>query len=97
MGLLARVEDWRAVDLDVEAPAEDEVGEDRVGGRPEIRGIFSLITMQMGEQVMVAVQAEMDFSQRGSDLVKQINVVEKGLKKEFPQVAWVFFEPDDSD
>ncbi|HEY2345912.1 MAG TPA: cation diffusion facilitator family transporter [Xanthomonadaceae bacterium] len=65
--------------------------------RPEIRGVFSLITMQMGEQVMVAVQAEMDFTLRGDELVKQINSVEAGLKVEFPQVRWIFFEPDDSD
>ena len=65
--------------------------------RPEIKTVFSLITMQMGEQVMVAVQAEMDFTQRSDALIKQINEIEAGLKKEFPQVQWIFFEPDDSD
>jgi cation diffusion facilitator family transporter len=63
----------------------------------EIKTVFSLITMQMGEQVMVAVQAEMDFSQRADALIKQINGIEADLKKEFPQVQWIFFEPDDSD
>jgi hypothetical protein len=38
MGLFARVEDRRAIDLDVEAPAEDEAGQDRVGGRPQLLG-----------------------------------------------------------
>jgi hypothetical protein len=46
---------------------------------------------------MVAVQAEMDFSLRGDELVAQINDVEVGLKQGFPQVKWLFFEPDDSD
>ncbi len=68
-----------------------------INGRPEVRGIFSLITMQLGEQVMVSVQAEMDFEQTGRELVKQINAVEKGVKQEFPQVRWMFFEPDESD
>ena len=68
-----------------------------VNGRPEVTGVFSLITLQMGMDVMVAVQAEMDFSLRGDALVKQINSVEAGLKEQFPQVKWVFFEPDDSD
>ncbi len=63
----------------------------------EIKTVFSLITMQMGEQVMVAVQAEMDFDQRADSLIKQINGIEADLKKQFPQVQWIFFEPDDSD
>jgi cation diffusion facilitator family transporter len=68
-----------------------------INGRPEIKGIFSLITMQMGVDIMVAVQAEMDFTLRGDALVKQINDVEAGLKEQFPDIRWVFFEPDDSD
>jgi cation diffusion facilitator family transporter len=66
-------------------------------GRPEVRGVFSLITMQMGTDIMVAVQAEMDFSLRGDELVAQINAVEADLRKQFPQVRWIFFEPDNSD
>jgi cation diffusion facilitator family transporter len=65
--------------------------------RPEVKGVFSLITMQMGSDIMVAVQAEMDFSLRGDELVRQINTVEAGLKEQFPQVKWLFFEPDNSD
>jgi hypothetical protein len=53
--------------------------------------------MQMGVDIMVAVQAEMDFTLRGDQLVKQINDVEAGLKEQFPDIRWVFFEPDDSD
>jgi divalent metal cation (Fe/Co/Zn/Cd) transporter len=65
--------------------------------RSEVKGVFSLITMQMGSDIMVAVQAEMDFSLRGDELVEQINTVEVGLKERFPQVKWLFFEPDNSD
>ncbi|MBS0193274.1 MAG: cation diffusion facilitator family transporter [Proteobacteria bacterium] len=63
----------------------------------EIRTVYSLITMQMGEDVMVAVKAEMDFSQRADALVGQINRVEAQLRQQFPQVRWIFFEPDDAD
>ena len=66
-------------------------------GRPEVTSVFSLITMQMGSDIMVAVQAEMDFSLVGHELVAQINSVEAGLRTQFPDVKWVFFEPDDSD
>lgn len=78
-------------------PAEHRAIYGWLNARPEVRGIFSLITMQMGEQVMVSVQAEMDFDLSGHELVAQINAIEKGLKQEFPQVRWLFFEPDVSD
>ncbi|MBS0457675.1 MAG: cation transporter [Proteobacteria bacterium] len=65
--------------------------------RAEIRGVLSLITLQMGEQVMVSVQAQMDFSVRGDELVRQINAVERALKQQFPAVRWMFFEPDETD
>ena len=68
-----------------------------INARPEVKGVFSLITVQMGADIMVAVQAEMDFSLRGDELVTQINAVEVELRKQFPQVKWLFFEPDDSD
>ena len=43
---------------------------------------------------MVAVKARMH--PVGSDvaLVEAINTVERGLREAFPQVRWVFFEPD---
>ena len=65
--------------------------------RPEVVKVFNLITMQMGNDIMVAVQAEMDFSVTGHELVAQINDVETGLRQQFPEVRWLFFEPDDSD
>ena len=38
VSLFARVEDRRAIDLDVEASAKDEVGQDGVGGGPQLLG-----------------------------------------------------------
>ncbi|MBS0212488.1 MAG: cation diffusion facilitator family transporter [Proteobacteria bacterium] len=68
-----------------------------LNARDEIKTVFSLITMQMGQDVMVAVKAEMDFSQRADALVEKINHVEAQLRQQFPQVRWIFFEPDDAD
>jgi cation diffusion facilitator family transporter len=65
--------------------------------RPEVKCVFSLITLQMGNDIMVAVQAEMDFDLCGHELIAQINSVELELRRQFPQVRWLFFEPDDSD
>ena len=64
--------------------------------RAEIRQLFSVITLQLGADIMVAVQAEMDPELRTGDLVTQINGIEADLRRAFPEVKWSFFEPDDS-
>jgi cation diffusion facilitator family transporter len=65
--------------------------------RPEIVRVFNLVTLQLGQDVMVAIKAEMsrDLSTRG--VVDAINAVEKDLKAGFPEVRWSFFEPDVAD
>jgi len=63
-------------------------------GRPEIRGIISLITLQWGKEVVVAVQAEMIDYDHSRAMVEAINVIEADLQARFPVVRWVFFEPD---
>ena len=62
--------------------------------RAEIRGIINLITLQWGRDVVVAVQAEMIAYPSGRAMVDAINVIEADLQETFPQVRWVFFEPD---
>jgi hypothetical protein len=47
---------------------------------------------------MVAVQAEMADPQKTiADSIVLINETEAALKAAFPEVKWIFFEPDDSD
>jgi cation diffusion facilitator family transporter len=62
--------------------------------RREIRSIINLITLQWGRHVVVAVQAEMIDYESGRAMVDAINIVEADLQEKFPQVRWVFFEPD---
>jgi len=62
--------------------------------RAEIRGIINMITLQWGRHVVVAVQAEMIDYASGRAMVDAINVIEADLQATFPQVRWVFFEPD---
>ncbi|WP_322031037.1 cation diffusion facilitator family transporter [Paraburkholderia sp. J76] len=62
--------------------------------RPEIRSIISLITLQWGKEVMVAVQCEMIDFDHSRPMVEAINVIEADLQAHFPVVRWVFFEPD---
>jgi len=61
---------------------------------PEVRGVISLITLQWGKDVVVAVQAEMIDYASGRAMVDAINGIEADLQACFPQVKWVFFEPD---
>jgi cation diffusion facilitator family transporter len=60
----------------------------------QVEQVYSLITQQLGGEIMVAVKARM--RPQGSDvaLIDAINVVERDLHIAFPQVRWVFFEPD---
>jgi cation diffusion facilitator family transporter len=62
--------------------------------RDEIRGIISLITLQWGEQIVVAVQAELIDYPSGRAQIDAINRIEADLQATFPAARWVFFEPD---
>ncbi|MFT3805303.1 cation diffusion facilitator family transporter [Arenimonas sp.] len=65
--------------------------------RPEIKRVFNLITLQMGNDILVSVQAEMaDSTVSVADAIAGINATEVALKARFPDVKWCFFEPDDS-
>jgi len=62
--------------------------------RPEIARVFSLITFQLGNDLMVAVKAQL--KQSTTEKEDAINAIEKELKRQFPQVKWSFFEPDNA-
>ena len=78
-------------------PIQREAIRQFITGRPEIKQVFSLITLQMGNDIMVAVQAEMTEPDASTAVnIQRINETEKALKLAFPEVRWSFFEPDDS-
>ena len=62
--------------------------------RPEVDYVISLITLQLGNDVMVSVQAQMAEVKDARALVEQINHVERAMKQAFPDVKWSFFEPE---
>jgi divalent metal cation (Fe/Co/Zn/Cd) transporter len=62
--------------------------------RPEIARVFSLITFQLGNDLMVAVKAQLNHSTVAKE--DAINAIESELKRQFPQVKWSFFEPDNA-
>ncbi len=67
---------------------------DCLNQRPEINEVFNLLTLQLGRDVMVAVKARMQPAPSCDEFVDNINRCEKALRKQFPQILWLFFEPD---
>ena len=65
-----------------------------IAARPEVLQVLSLITLQWGDSIVVAVQAEMAPQPSARALVDAINVVEDSIQTRWPAVQWVFFEPD---
>lgn len=63
--------------------------------RTEIARVFNLITLQLGNDVMVAVKVQLQRSALPAE--DAINRVERELKQRFPQVKWSFVEPDIAD
>jgi cation diffusion facilitator family transporter len=63
--------------------------------RSEIARVFHLITLQLGNDLMVAVKVQL--KRGGLPAEDTINRVETDLKQRFPQVKWSFFEPDHAD
>lgn len=60
----------------------------------EIIEVLNLITLQNGVDVVVAVKARMTEIDSVPALIAAINRCERALRAAFPQVHWLFFEPD---
>ena len=63
----------------------------------EVEIVYNILTQQLGPVVMVAVKAKMRPAPSARALVESINRVEQGFRAAFPQVQWLFFEPDLAD
>jgi len=61
-----------------------------------VEQVYSIITMQLGTSLMVALKAKMK-AKDTSDLVTAINRAEAAVRTEFPEIQWLFFEPDIAD
>lgn len=63
--------------------------------QPGVVEIWDLVTMQLGDDLIVAIRARMKAS-TGHDLVRAIADCKAALAAEFPQATWIFFEPVDA-
>lgn len=68
-----------------------------IEAQPQVARVLNLITLQLGNDVMVAVKACMTPTSTPLQLIDAINTVEATFRQRYPQVRWSFFEPDHSD
>ena len=61
-----------------------------------VEKILRLITLQLGTSLMVAVKARMA-AESAAELIDAINRAEAATRAEFPEIQWLFFEPDVTD
>ena len=61
-----------------------------------VEKVYRIITMQLGTSLMVALKAKMT-ARSAAELVAAINRAEAALRREFPEIQWLFFEPDIAD
>ncbi|HQW81618.1 MAG TPA: cation diffusion facilitator family transporter [Pseudomonadota bacterium] len=65
--------------------------------QPEVKRVFNLITLQLGNDVMLAAKIELADNGRMEDACAAINRVEVVVRRQHPQIRFSFVEPDISD
>ena len=65
--------------------------------RREVAEVYNLLTLQMGDGIMLAIKARMKETGSATAMITDINRIEADLRVAFPAVRWCFFEPDTSD
>lgn len=76
------------------SPEKNDAMEEFVKSRPEIKTLYRLVSLQWGEKIIVLVQAEMHKTGSEIGLVDATNRVEDSLKAAFPDIKYIYFEPD---
>ena len=79
-----------------EAGTENEIRA-FVTARREVAEVYNLLTLQMGDGIMLAIKARMKETGSATAMITDINRIEADLRVAFPAVRWCFFEPDTSD
>jgi cation diffusion facilitator family transporter len=62
----------------------------------DIERVFKVLTLQLGGSLMISIKARMN-GESAHELVNAINRAEAALRAEFPEIQWLFFEPDVAD
>ena len=78
-------------------PLVEKKMRDFLSQHSDITQLYSLLTLQLGPDVMVAIKAQMDTELSSKEMINKINATELAFKQQFPEVVWLFFEPDCKD
>lgn len=92
-GLLSNQIKAMLVGQSAEAPMRAAI-EAALRAEPEVVELLQTLTLHFGDDVMVAVKARMRDAASSAALAENINAIEDRIKAAFPQVRWIFFEPD---
>jgi len=65
-----------------------------VDAQPEVAQVYNLLTQQLGSELMLALKVRLHPQGSEVAMIEAINRVERGIRAAFPQVRWIFFEPD---
>jgi divalent metal cation (Fe/Co/Zn/Cd) transporter len=58
--------------------------------------VYRVLTLQLGTSIMVALKVRMKAAS-AKELIAATNRAEAALRAEFPEIQWLFFEPDVTD
>ena len=58
--------------------------------------MFRIITLQLGTSLMVSLKLKMR-ADTAAELIARLNGTERAMRAEFPEIRWLFVEPDVTD
>jgi cation diffusion facilitator family transporter len=64
---------------------------------PDIESLLNTITLQFGPKVLLAAKVKMRSGLTIDEAVQHLNDLERDIKQSFPEVGWIFVEPDTTD
>ncbi|WP_243658608.1 cation transporter [Paraburkholderia sp. BL9I2N2] len=67
---------------------------DWIASRSEVTRVVSLVVLKWADDLVVAIQAELEPQCSADDLVRTINSIENDLRAQFPTARWIYFEPE---
>ena len=91
---------WRIKALIVGTSAEPEIREkinQIIQLDENVEQLFNVITIQFGSKIMLAAKIKLPDAMPTKESVEKINVLEKKIKQQLPDVGWCFIEPDAED
>lgn len=68
-----------------------------INSQPEVNKVFNFVSLQMGDNAMVSVKMKMEEEVDAKKLINDVNAVETRFKEKYPNVSWLFVEPDHTD